>query len=318
MTALLIEDDDEDALLVHKAASKDDCCTLEHRHSVVEAILLLEELRVDVILLDLHLKKSQGFQSLETLMSVVTDIPIVILSGRFDAEASIQAIQHGAQDYISKSDLNSEHLKKTLLYSIERFKLLLALREKQSEIHNLNLKLTSLNRELYDQSIKDPLTQLYNRRFIDENLSLEYKKALRYKFPLYYTLLDIDKFKEINDGAGHEVGDRVLKAIADALKDSTRSSDVVGRFGGDEFVIFGQIDINYVSVFLNRIKAKVAQISVEGLDAQVTLSIGMSVISDKTEKLEKLKEVADQALYKSKESGRNCAHVNCDGKLRRF
>jgi two-component system cell cycle response regulator len=252
ISALLIEDDEEDVHLIKKIAAQEPCCTLAHRSSVVQAILLLEEQKVDVILLDLNLGTSQGFQSLETLMSVVTDIPIVILSGQFDSETSIQAIKHGAQDYISKAELNRDHLKKTLLYSIERFKLLLELREKQDQIHELNLQLTTLNRELYDQTIRDPLTRLYNRRFIDENLSIEHSKALRYKFPLFYAIMDIDFFKAINDSAGHEVGDKVLKAIGAALKKSTRSSDVVGRFGGDEFVIFGQIDLDYVDVFLNR------------------------------------------------------------------
>jgi len=93
------------------------------------------------------------------------------------------------------------------------------------------------NKKLYEKSITDPLTGLYNREYMKEFLSKKIEESKRYKFPLSIAMIDIDYFKKINDTYGHLIGDCVLKEIADLLKNNFRDSDVVSRYGGEEILI---------------------------------------------------------------------------------
>src|SRR5581483_7699141 len=94
-----------------------------------------------------------------------------------------------------------------------------------------------LREKLRAQSVRDPLTGLYNRRYLDESLELEIARAVRSDAPIAAIMLDIDFFKSFNDTFGHEAGDLVLKQVADILARSMRKGDIAGRFGGEEFLL---------------------------------------------------------------------------------
>ncbi len=107
--------------------------------------------------------------------------------------------------------------------------------QRTKDLAEKNEELNSLNHKLQELSVTDGLTRLYNRRKLDEVLQYEYDKAMRYKSTLAVILLDIDRFKLINDDYGHLVGDQVLMAFAKLLEENTRSTDTLGRWGGEEF-----------------------------------------------------------------------------------
>jgi len=156
----------------------------------------------------------------------------------------------------------------------------------------------------------DSLTRLHNRRWIDQNLPRAFETCVADKVPLCLMMLDIDHFKKYNDDNGHLAGDVCLKAVAEAIRISTRPSDLLGRFGGEEFVILlPDTNIQGCEGVANRIKDEVEKTEIKGNRQEtlpsVTISIGVSEGKPDTF-YEDVFKTADAALYKAKESGRNC------------
>lgn len=171
-------------------------------------------------------------------------------------------------------------------------------------------QLVETTRRLEEMATTDELTQLYNRHFIWKELRGEFVRSLRFKLNLSCLMIDLDYFKEINDRFGHQVGDRVLSELASLLLDNSREPDTVGRFGGEEFiVILPQTDSKGACVQAERLRDEVAShpFPIEsGQTLRVTISIGVSSFpDDRITEVEDLVRTADEALYTSKEQGRN-------------
>jgi len=171
-------------------------------------------------------------------------------------------------------------------------------------ISNLRLK----NR-LREMTLIDPLTGLHNRRYLDDALMVETAKAKRSGSNLGVIMIDLDHFKELNDSKGHDAGDKVLKAVSLALKKGVRKSDVVCRFGGEEFVVL--ICGGEYKEFLNRtesLRESISSISVvykgEPIDS-VTASFGVASLPEHGVDAHSILKAADTALYTAKNSGRN-------------
>lgn len=154
----------------------------------------------------------------------------------------------------------------------------------------------------------DALTGLYNRRYLEHALAREIARADRTTSSLALLILDIDHFKSFNDTYGHTMGDIVLKRVASTLKDALRKGDVLGRFGGEEFVVLlPQVTPKGALESAERIRAAVAEASLHpgGPRRNVTVSIGLAMCPDHAERSETLIQAADRALYLAKERGRN-------------
>jgi diguanylate cyclase (GGDEF)-like protein/PAS domain S-box-containing protein len=180
---------------------------------------------------------------------------------------------------------------------------------------NLALSLVSLKlREaLQKQSIKDPLTQLYNRRHMEESLEREIHRCARADIGLGVIMCDVDHFKQFNDTYGHDAGDAVLKAFADLLSQHFRSSDIVCRYGGEEFiVIMPEADKTIVIERANKLCEAIREIKImydgEPLP-QVTSSFGISYIQEGIADKKVVIKAADFALYEAKQAGRNQVKV---------
>ncbi len=157
-------------------------------------------------------------------------------------------------------------------------------------------------------SIADGLTGLYNRRFVSERLDEEFSKAMRYDMPLSVLIMDVDFFKRVNDTFGHQVGDNALIAVAQVLQQSVRESDLVGRYGGEEFVILlPHTGLEKALGVAEKIRSAVSETPVEGMgERRLTISIGAAGFPDiKAASVEELVRKADEALYRAKEGGRN-------------
>jgi diguanylate cyclase (GGDEF)-like protein len=195
-----------------------------------------------------------------------------------------------------------------------------------SEYHRNNLLDTLLNqismvaynallyRKIQDLARTDGLTGLLNHRTFMEKLSEEYRRIDRDPRPFSILLMDIDKFKNVNDTHGHPVGDTALKAVAKVLTDTARGSDFVARYGGEEFAI-GMVDTNIkgaaqMAERVRKLMERTVAARVGSQDLTVTLSIGVSSFPEDTKNLSDLVNMADDALYQAKRSGRNrvCLH----------
>ena len=162
---------------------------------------------------------------------------------------------------------------------------------------------------LRELAIRDPLTGLFNRRYLEESLALELIRAVRKQYPIGIIMADIDHFKQFNDTHGHAAGDAVLVQIANLLGTLVRASDVICRYGGEEFIIIlpeASREITRLRADLIRESAGQLRIHYEGQTLKaVTLSLGIAVFPDHGSTMDALLAAADTALYRAKRSGRN-------------
>lgn len=166
---------------------------------------------------------------------------------------------------------------------------------------------------LETENITDPLTKVYNRRYLDRRLDEEVARSKRYSLVLSVLMLDIDHFKRVNDTYGHQAGDVTLSTLSNLVKTSLRDLDVVARYGGEEFlVICTNTGVDGAALVAERLRHLVESHQVEIPDGsggsqtiQISISIGVAALSASIDSKEKLVQAADQALYRAKEEGRN-------------
>ena len=161
----------------------------------------------------------------------------------------------------------------------------------------------------------DPLTNLANRRYFTECAQAAFERAAITRAPMLLMLIDVDYFKEINDGHGHAAGDAVLREVARRLKSSVRKSDLVARLGGDEFVILcDDVDATFAAEGLAAkvVASMTPSVALDAARLQVTLSVGAALCRD-PESLDALMQKADEALYEAKEAGRACYRLAVEG-----
>ncbi len=178
------------------------------------------------------------------------------------------------------------------------------------------LRLSLLEKE----NIADPLTGVYNRRYLDRRLNEEVSRARRHGLPLTVLMLDIDHFKRINDDHGHQAGDQVLAQFADLTKRQLREPDLVARYGGEEFLVIAPQTTRHDALNLaERLRARiesntftVTNMAAQGerLEIRVTCSIGVAGLSDEIVRADMLVHCADKNMYHAKHAGRN--RVNAD------
>ncbi len=180
-----------------------------------------------------------------------------------------------------------------------------------SEQLSLILANLRLRETLKNQSIRDPQTGLFNRRYMEDSLDRELNRAERSGKPLVVAMLDLDHFKNLNDRFGHSAGDAVLQEWSNILKSKFRGSDIVCRYGGEEFVIIlPEIAPDAAHQRLDQLREDLRRMIVrqDGQSIEsVTVSIGIAYYPVHGRTMLDLLHVADQALYRAKEMGRNCA-----------
>jgi diguanylate cyclase (GGDEF)-like protein len=175
-------------------------------------------------------------------------------------------------------------------------------------------EIQELQSRLQEQAIRDALTGLFNRRYLDETLPRELSRAKRDGYPLALIMVDIDHFKQVNDTYGHSAGDEVIRSLGAILRQGAREGDIACRYGGEEFIIV----LPHMSVEAALVRAEKWRTEVEAIrvrhgdfDIRFTISAGASGYPDHATEHENLIECADLALYMSKKDGRNrVTHFN--------
>jgi two-component system, cell cycle response regulator len=204
-----------------------------------------------------------------------------------DQSLALQAVQNGAQDYLVKGQGQPELLARSIRYAIER---------KRAEE-----RLTYLAQ--YDQ-----LTGLVNRTLFRDRLVQAMARSKRLQQPLGLMLLDLDRFKAVNDTMGHDVGDQLLKAVARRLQDCVREVDTVARMGGDEFTIIleGLSCEGDIAIVARRITESLAEpFDLTEHQASIGVSIGITVYPSDDHEIDVLLKHADAAMYRAKQQGGN-------------
>jgi diguanylate cyclase (GGDEF)-like protein len=296
-TILIIDDSDkvrEQIILILESVSIFD--KVYEAKDGIEAFKLLLSKEIDLILCDLEMPRIDGFKLLSMINSreELRDIPVIMLTGREDMELKIRGLEQGACDYVTKPFDPGE--------LIARVKAQLKIKMLQDELKKSNEMLRLL-------SNTDPLTHLYNRRYMMEVLEKEFQRAERNRTLLSLVLMDIDHFKKVNDIYGHQNGDLVLITVAKLAKIGLRNYDFAARYGGEEFVLTlpetGHEDALRVA---ERLRERIQQHRFNGplAELQTTLSLGVATFpADSVASVAELIREADEALYRAKGWGRN-------------
>jgi diguanylate cyclase (GGDEF)-like protein len=265
----------------------------------VEALKQLMPTSVDLVLCDVQMPHMDGFQFLRVFRARADNAstPVIMLTGRDNADEKIFGLEVGASDYVTKPFVAGE--------LIARVKVQLKLKQLQDDLKHANEQLKVL-------SITDHLTSLFNRRHFAEVLANEFKRSQRYKHPLSLAMIDLDHFKQVNDKHGHTTGDLVLTDFGNLLKMSFRTTDSLARYGGEEFVLLLPHTTSPDGAkAIEKVRAQLASISLGLLTkGAMTFSAGIATYpSDLANSPETLVTAADQALYKAKSAGRNRVQV---------
>ena len=272
----------------------------------MEALQLYQERQPDIVLLDAMMPVLDGFECCSRLQNLPNGdhIPILIITALDDRESVDRAYEVGASDYVTKP----------IHWAVLRQRV-----RRLLEQANLRQQLETANRELQRLVSIDGLTQVANRRCLDEYLEQECKRANREQIPISLVLCDIDFFKNYNDNYGHQEGDRCLQQVAEAISQSTnRSSDLVARYGGEEFaIVLPNTDSDGGLNVALRAAEVVRSLQLPHLYSKaanhVTISCGVatldpehSISSNCHLAITSLLKSADRALYEAKAEGRNC------------
>lgn len=288
---LLVEDNPGDVRLIKEMLASPAYFGVTYQLSQVEILSVAVQMcsinPIDVILLDLNLPDSAGMETLQSLNGMFPQIPIIVLTGLNDAELTMQSVQHGAQDYVTKEECTSQLLTRVIHYAIERKR---------------------IEAQLKYLATHDFLTGLPNRALFYDRLGLATKRTIRkntggLNWKAAIMVMDLDNFKQINDSLGHESGDKVLRELAPRLRASLRQSDTVARLGGDEFAFVLEGILNRedsLCVAQKILKSLNEPAILSGDPYPLSASIGISIFPDHAENLELLIRYADKAMYAAK------------------
>ena len=287
LVILVVQDDRREANLVVELLS-----TLAPQDVVVvsrieDATARLLERKISLILADLALPDGRGLDAVIRLYRASPETPIVVLSSLEDDVLSRQALRLGAQDYLVKGSFGATELVRSVRFALER---------KRAE------------QEVAELARIDPLTGLANRVTFRDRLSQALLRARRQQRGLALFRLDLDRFKEINDTAGHDAGDALLQEVAERLRGVLRRADTVARLGGDEFAVLAEDCTDRANglELAERIRRALEPAAVvEGKELVATASIGLALFPESDETLDGLMKAADVAMYAAKSDGRN-------------
>jgi diguanylate cyclase (GGDEF)-like protein len=282
---ILVIDDSPAIHALLAARLKSEPVNLHFAASGADGLKMAETLAPDLILLDVDMPDPNGFEVCRRLKlnEVLANTPIVFLTGAGTTEEKIRGLELGALDYITKP-FDPAELRARVRAAL-RLKFMMDLLARKAQI--------------------DALTGLWNRRYFDQRFEAELSLACRGKRPLAVLMIDLDRFKSINDNHGHPAGDEMLRRIAQVLAQSVRTEDVVCRYGGEEFAIIAPGISSGAADLSERLRAVVErhEVMIAGKRVPMTVSIGWAASVAQPD--QSLLQSADAALGRAKKAGRN-------------
>ena len=292
---LIVQSEDAERLF-QRALFADAGLSVVDAATGAEALDFLATDRPDLVVLGRSLPDMDGLDLLPRLKSSELDfVPVLVLSHKSATAERVRGLQLGADDYLPRPCDPAELL--------ARAKALLRNKSTHDKIRKLQVSLEQM-------VVSDPLTGLHNRRYLMDRLTQEMQRADRHNEPLAFAMIDLDGFKPINDQFGHVVGDKVLRAVGNAVSRCVRVSDIAARYGGDEFaVILPQTPPEGAMRVVERMLRTISELTLQdenGAAVKVTASLGLAYYpAEDLETPEDLVHSADGALYGAKRSGKN-------------
>ncbi|MDP9348232.1 MAG: diguanylate cyclase [Gemmatimonadota bacterium] len=302
-TRILVVDDHPDNVEIIDARLSSRGYQIETATNGQEALDKVQVSPPHLILCDVMMPVMDGYEVSRRVKGdeSLPFIPIILVTARDSTQDKVEGLEAGADDYLTKP-INFPELE-------ARVRSMLRIKRLQDELDEKNRELELMNKRLRKLSITDGLTELFNHRHIQQLLREEFERSRRTGEPMAVAMLDLDRFKQVNDTYGHQTGDVILYETAKILRETAREIDMVGRYGGEEFMaILPDTDEEEAARFAERVRNAVAEhvYHDEATEVRMTVSSGVAsypqVDADSPDQVVKR---ADEALYRAKESGRN-------------
>jgi two-component system, cell cycle response regulator len=300
---ILVVDDHPDNIEIIDARLSSRGYRIESASDGEEALEKVRQNPPHLILLDVMMPVLDGFEVSRRIKrdTSLPFIPIILVTARGETEDKVEGLDAGADDYLTKP-INFPELE-------ARVRSMLRIKKLQDELDRKNRQLEEANQQLRLLSITDGLTGLYNHRHVHELLQEEHERCKRNGDPLAVAMLDLDRFKQLNDTHGHQTGDVVLADTARILRENAREVDMIGRYGGEEFIVILPEATEAAAVrFAERVREAVERHVFRSGDKEIQMTVSGGVASASAPDLlqpDELIRRADMALYEAKNGGRN-------------
>ncbi len=285
----------------------------------------------DIILLDISMPDMNGYDVCQHLKQdpQTQHIPVIFISAMDEVMNKVEAFKSGGVDYVTKpfhveevlvrinTHLSLRQMQRQLQQQnaqlqeqiIERTRAEATLRDVNEQLVTLVERLECMRDQLREQSIRDPLTNLFNRRYLHEILEREISRSLRHSQEIGFIMLDIDHFKQYNDTYGHDGGDTLLRHMSAFLQQHIRTEDIACRYGGEEFLlVLPGACLDHSRRRAENLCASMRNITIDHrgqLLGTITASFGVAGFPYHGTSAADVIRAADQALYRAKRNGRN-------------
>ena len=299
---ILIAEDEKISRMVLANALANNSYEVLQAHDGQEAWDIFQKEKEDIYIaiLDWRMPRMDGIELCQKIKdtSLSHYVYVIFLTGKKDIDSIVEGLERGADDYLPKP-FDKRELLSRLKVGMRLIEFENALREANEKLHTL--------------AITDDLTGISNRRAIFERMRSEVSRASREDSPFCLIMMDIDHFKKVNDTYGHSTGDKVLIETVNRIKSVLRQHDIIGRYGGEEFIAgISKADSKICKVIAEKLRTCICERPFQIEDREIDISISLGVVNfvpsrdnDINDLLDTMIKVADIALYKAKEAGRN-------------
>lgn len=290
ITLLLVDDSDLFRQSTRKLLETQHYEILEAKNGTAALEIIKQNPAISLVITDYHMPKMDGFELTAEIRKIrpMDKLAIIGMSAYGNPLLSSQFLKRGANDFLTKPYFEEELICRV----------------------NQNIEIIEHIAQLRDAAIKDQLTRLYNRRYFFGTGEKLFENARRQNLDIAITMIDIDHFKNINDTYGHSDGDAALVAIAAVLQESFRASDIVTRFGGEEFIIMTvNMSPDHRANHFETVRRKIEELTVESRQNKIKVTVSIGVATALKDSLDEMVQKADELLYQAKESGRNCVVI---------
>lgn len=295
---LVVDDDDTSRELVGKALEFEGY-QVRQADSGAGGLAVLNEWMPHLILLDVNMPGMNGLETLAKLRARDEYVSVMFVSANSRTEDVVRGLDAGADDYVCKPFAVGE---------------LLARVRTQLRIKDLNDSLKKAHDRLKELVDIDDLTGLFNMRSLYKKLDFELDRARRYNRSICVLMMDLDRFKEVNDQHDHLFGSYVIKQVGRMIRDNIRKVDFAARYGGDEYLmVLTEITLDGAKTFADRLRERIQSTNFENEfhAIRLTASLGLAITNPNTREVDAraLVRYADRALYRAKDNGRNRVEI---------